>query len=102
MLRNTGLIYQAEDASDRISGYADRVTAFTILRREINMTKNIYDLKLHDVELLKNDNEKWDGFFVSVRRVPGGFIYLHYDRAHALCGTVFVPFNNEYQSTKGD
>ena len=65
------------------------------------MTKNIYDLKLHEVVSTNNGSH-------SVTRVPGGWIYHSWRH---VCGTVdyreefaatFVPFHDKEMDLEPD
>lgn len=56
------------------------------------MKENIYELKLHEITIAH------DAFlFVTVLRVPGGWIYSSLDKSHNILSSVFVPLNNEFQ-----
>jgi len=61
------------------------------MKKKIN---KIYDLKLHEVH--------WIDTNCRVKRVPGGWIYEHYEKQppyHSLCliQVVFVPFSIEFR-----
>ena len=53
--------------------------------------KSIYDLKLHETSVVE------DAFlFTVVLRVPGGWMYRSYDKAHQILTCCLVPFDNEF------
>lgn len=57
--------------------------------------KNIYDLELHEVTVVEDA-----ALFSTVMRVPGGFIYRHYDKSNNIMSNVFVPLDFEYKTIK--
>lgn len=59
------------------------------------MDKEIYEMKLHDVIYLNSGDAK-------VTRVAGGWIYVFMRLDHKTMTSVFVPFNNEFQTEQTD
>lgn len=58
------------------------------------MNTDIYKMKLHDIIYLPGEG--------SIKRVPGGWIYLAITQTSPYGSTVntcFVPFNNEFMET---
>ena len=54
--------------------------------------KNIYDLELHEAEIVGQQNDETGGVICS--RVPGGWVYT---TCHGPCMTsVFVPYSDEF------
>jgi hypothetical protein len=58
------------------------------------MSKSVYEMRLHETIFAEDAN-----LASTVLRVPGGWVYRSYDKSHNILGSVFVPFNNEFQST---
>ena len=58
------------------------------------MKKDIYELILHEGAIAE-DNQS---LFTTVLRVPGGWMYRSFDKSHNILASVFVPFDNEFQS----
>lgn len=65
--------------------------------------KNIYDLKL--LEETFQDREQHSTRVLSVRRVPGGWIFTEFDDSQGdgndiqtRLSSVFVPYNEEYKT----
>jgi len=52
------------------------------------MDKNIYEMKLHESIVI--------GYY-EILRVPGGWVYTHFEEDAKIESSVFVPFNNEFQ-----
>ena len=55
---------------------------------------DIYALELHETKEVSDGS-----LFVQVLRVPGGWIYHAFDKSHNILSSLFVPFNNEFQSS---
>lgn len=58
----------------------------------MNTNKSVYDLALHE-QTVAHDGS----LFTQALRVPGGWIYTSFDKSTHIMGSVFVPWNNEYQ-----
>lgn len=63
--------------------------------------KNIYDLKLF--EEIFEDREQYGNSGLSVRRVPGGWIFTDFEDSHeenntvqSRLSSVFVPYDEEF------
>lgn len=65
------------------------------MKNEIHRNKNLYELKLHESSVAVDGN-----LFIVCTRVPGGWIYNSYDKSHNILGSVFVPFDNEFQLSR--
>lgn len=60
--------------------------------------KTIYDLELHESMEV---NSKGFNFYLSVMRVPSGFIYTYYDTQPCnVSHSVFVPYDNSFQKVE--
>ena len=59
------------------------------------MNKSIYELKLHEVSIVKDDS-----LFTKAIRVPGGWIYISFDKPNNIGTSVFIPFNNEFMEER--
>ena len=59
------------------------------------MRKSIYDLKLHEIEVISPGS-----ISTRVQRVPGGWNYM-YDTKNGGMAVQFVPFNNEFETANG-
>lgn len=57
--------------------------------------KSIYQLNLHEMVVVEDSN-----LFTTAFRVPGGWIYRSYDKSAQIMGSVFVPFDNEFQTVR--
>jgi len=67
-----------------------------------NKTKTIYDLKFNESLIIytnPSNGTTQDGLKFTVTRVPGGWIYESVAYASSL-SNVFVPYNDEFQSTE--
>lgn len=53
---------------------------------------DIYNMQLHSVMPIESSN-----MFTEIMRVPGGWIYRFFEN-NVYCGSIFVPFHNEFQS----
>jgi hypothetical protein len=60
------------------------------------MSENIYDMKLHD-EISLNS-------FVTIRRVPGGWLYIDFSSCspNSSVTSTFVPSNSEFTGYNQD
>ena len=65
--------------------------------------KNIYDLKLFEETF--QDREQYDTRFLSVRRVPGGWLFTEFEESigegndcQKRLSSVFVPYNEEFKT----
>lgn len=67
------------------------------------MSKTIYDLKLHE-SLDVSENQRSET--IICKRVAGGWIYTTFDynthNDRNVISSVFVPFNNEFQTEQTD
>lgn len=52
----------------------------------------LYKMKLGDVEIVEDQN-----LFTTALRVPGGWVFRSYDKQSKILGSVFVPWDNEFQ-----
>lgn len=62
---------------------------------QIQYDTDIYTLQLHEATFIRD-------CYMSVTRVPGGWIYTKYvnrEGCPKAKGSAFVPFNNEFQPT---
>lgn len=66
------------------------------------MEKNLYNLELHEQLIIDKGENEGGGYTKIVMRVPGGWIYRSYTmKENATESTVFVPYSDEFNPTKG-
>ena len=56
--------------------------------------KTIYDLELHEILVIQTSI----GSKIEITKVANGWIYSFDYPGYRQCATVFVPFDNQYQS----